>query len=219
MSSENLDLKLLFKSLYHYFGEQHWWPADSKLEMIAGAILTQNTSWKNVESVIKNLKTKNLVTLNDLFNISAADLAEQIRSSGFYRQKALSLKNFVEIIMKDFNGDLELFLSQEDVYEKLINIKGIGRETADSIILYAANRPVFVIDVYALRILKRLGYDIKEDKKEYTKAQNLFYRSLDRDVSLFKEYHALLVLLGKLYCKKIPYCKNCPIKDVCKKII
>jgi endonuclease-3 related protein len=219
MSSDILDLKLLFDSLYNYFGEQHWWPADSKLEMIVGAILTQNTSWKNVEIVIKNLKNKNLLNLNDLFTINTEELAELIRSSGFYKQKALRVKNFVEIIRKDFNGDLELFLSQKDVYERLISINGIGRETADSIILYAANRPVFVIDIYSLRILKRLGYAIKEDKKEYSKAQNLFDKDLNKDVSLFKEYHALLVLLGKQYCKKIPLCKNCPVTKRCKKVI
>ncbi|MEM3265051.1 MAG: hypothetical protein QXH07_03760, partial [Thermoplasmata archaeon] len=153
MISESLDLSIIYKKLYSYFGEQHWWPADSKLEMILGAILTQNTSWKNVEKVIKNLKTKNLMTLENLFKISDKYLAEQIRASGFYRQKARRIKNFVEIIIRDFNGNLELFLSQEDLYEKLIKINGIGRETADSIILYAADKPVFVIDLYTLRIL------------------------------------------------------------------
>ncbi|MGC8693777.1 MAG: hypothetical protein ACP5RY_05940, partial [Thermoplasmata archaeon] len=117
------------------------------------------------------------------------------------------------------NGDLELFLSQEDLYEMLIKINGIGRETADSIILYAADRPVFVIDIYTLRILKRLGFDIKENKKDYTKAQKLFYGALENDVSQFKEYHALLVLLGKLYCKKVPDCKHCPVTGLCKKVI
>ncbi|MEM0160720.1 MAG: hypothetical protein QW258_01800 [Thermoplasmata archaeon] len=219
MISESLDLSIIYKKLYSYFGEQHWWPADSKLEMILGAILTQNTSWKNVEKVIKNLKTKNLMTLENLFKISDKYLAEQIRASGFYRQKARRIKNFVEIIIRDFNGNLELFLSQEDLYEKLIKINGIGRETADSIILYAADKPVFVIDLYTLRILKRLGYDIKENKKDYTKAQKLFYGSLRDDVSQFKEYHALLVLLGKLYCKKVPDCEHCPLNDLCKKAI
>ncbi len=219
MITDSLDLRVLYRKLYSYFGEQHWWPADSKLEMILGAILTQNTSWKNVEKVIKNLKIKNLMTLENLFKISDEYLAEQIRSSGFYRQKARRIKNFVEMIIRDYNGDLELFLSQEDLYEKLIRISGIGRETADSIILYAADKPVFVIDIYTLRILKRMGYDIEENKKDYTKAQKLFYRSLKNDVSLFKEYHALLVLLGKQYCKKSPDCKHCPVQELCKKVI
>jgi len=203
----------LYSSLYGYYGAQNWWPAESELECILGTILTQNTTWKNVEKAINQLKQQGLISIERLNSISTDNLAQIIRSSGYFNQKALKIKNFVSFVNANYGGSLEEMLSEElyTLREKLLSIKGIGPETADSIVLYAAKKPVFVIDAYTYRILSRHGL-IAEDSS-YQEMQELFMDSLSDDPKLFNEYHALLVKAGKEHCKKkSPVCSGCPLE-------
>jgi len=203
----------LYSSLYGYYGAQNWWPAESELECIIGTILTQNTTWKNVEKAINNLKQHGLISIERLNNISTDGLAQIIRSSGYFNQKAKKLKNFVSFVNANYAGSLEEMLSEElyTLREKLLSIKGIGPETADSIVLYAAKKPIFVIDAYTYRILSRHGL-IAEDSS-YQEMQELFMDSLPDDPKLFNEYHALLVKVAKEHCKKkSPLCNGCPLE-------
>ncbi len=205
----------IYQKLYDQFGPQNWWPAETPFEVIIGAILTQNTSWSNVEKAIDNLKKEGLINPEKLWEIENEKLEELIRSSGYYRQKAKKLKNFMNLLWEKYEGKIQkLFeLPVPRLREKLLSVKGIGKETADSIILYAARKPMFVIDTYTKRILKRVGVT---QKTKYDDLQNLFHEKLPQDTQLFNEFHALLVELGKNYCKTNPECKNCPLRDICE---
>jgi endonuclease-3 related protein len=203
----------IHEALYSHYGPQKWWPADSVLECIIGTILTQNTTWKNVEKAINQLKQRGLISINRLSTISTDKLAQIIRSSGYYNQKAMKLKNFASFVNTNYAGNLDEMLGEQlyTLREKLLSIKGIGPETADSIILYAAKKPVFVIDAYTFRILNRHGL-IAEDSN-YQEIQDLFMDSLPDDAEMFNEYHALLVKVGKERCKKkSPVCIGCPLQ-------
>lgn len=215
--SLNQILISIFDKLYSCFGPQHWWPAESKFEILVGAILTQNISWTNVEKAITNLSDKDILSLEGILKADIEDLALLIKPAGYYNQKSRYLKNMCQYISKNY-GSLDLFLSQDIDFlrKELLNIKGIGPETADSIILYAAEKPVFVIDTYTKRIFSRLG--LIRPNISYDKAQSLFMGNLPKDVMLFKEYHALIVRLGKDYCiNKKPHCQNCPVNSLCVK--
>lgn len=199
----------IYNLLYKEFGSQGWWSCTKKdsierqrFEISIGAILTQNTNWKNVEKSIKRLRENNLLDKDSIKNININKLADFIKSSGYYKQKARKIKEFVS-----FSGAINR--------ENLLNIWGIGPETADSILLYAYNHPVFVIDAYTRRIFTRLGF--KEDT--YDELQRLFHKNLDKDYKLFNEYHALLVELGKNCCKTRPLCDKCPLSKECSKLI
>jgi endonuclease III related protein len=220
-------LGIYHKILLH-FGKQYWWPvtksSDSipkyhehislteqqKLEICFGAILTQNTNWKNAEKAIIELNKNRLIDVGKIKKINKNSLAKIIKSSGYHNQKAIKLKNFCQHINhKSIN---EFF--NKRIYplrNELLSIYGIGPETADSILLYAAKKPIFIIDAYARRIMSRIGY--KENT--YEDLQNLFMKNLEHNESLFKEYHALLVELGKNICKKKPLCLKCPINNSC----
>ncbi|MEJ2031914.1 MAG: endonuclease III domain-containing protein [Deltaproteobacteria bacterium] len=205
-------LLALYEALLAHFGPQHWWPGDSPFEVMVGAVLTQNTNWQNVDSALVNLKEEGLLSLAALEALPLEALAEKIRPSGYYRLKAGRLKNLLAFIRAEYEGDLDLFFSDRlpEVREKLLAVKGIGPETADSILLYAAEKPVFVVDAYTHRILSRHGL-IFEDAG-YHEIQELFTTRLPEDVSLYNEYHALLVRLGKELCKKgKPLCERCPL--------
>ena len=211
-----LNLKYNFLTIYNLllnkFGSQHWWPGDSREEIIIGAILTQNTNWKNVEKSISKLKSNNLIDFSHLAKINEQKLAEIIRSSGYYNQKARRLKLVTDFFTSHplpVLDNIPTTLLRKD----LMAIKGIGPETADSILLYAFNRPVFVIDAYTERIFNRLGFWDKE--MSYKDAQSLLMENLEPDVKLFNEFHALLVKLGKEYCKKIPQCFQCELQTMC----
>jgi len=224
---------MVYKKLFDAFGPQGWWPitADGetkpvhsgkepnnereRFEIIVGAILTQNTSWRNVEKAIENLNRERMVDVRRVANSDENYFAELIKPAGYYNQKAKRLKGFAEFLLKKYDGDTaKLFsLDLKDLRSELLNLKGIGPETADSIILYAAEKPVFVVDAYTTRIFSRLGFTAKD----YDELQKLFMENLPRDVALFKEYHALLVNLGKNYCKKNkPDCNRCPLSDICR---
>ena len=203
----------IYKDLYDYYGPQHWWPADDWFEVTVGAILTQNTAWNNVEKSIENLKQRDLLEPEKLSKIKEDDLAQLIRSSGFYNLKSKRLKNFLEWLKKyDYDIDKIKLKSATSLREELLSIKGIGKETADSILLYAFEMPVFVIDAYTKRMFSRLGLILG---KEYDEFQDFFKKNLTKDVQLYNEYHALIVKHSKVYCKKVPKCSECFLKEKC----
>ncbi len=202
--------KELFDILLDTFGPQNWWPGDSKFEIMIGAILTQNVSWRNVEKAIDNLKREDALSPDAVYKMDLERLEELIKPTGFYRQKAARLKRLSKLILKERGVDS--YLQQKDLREQLLDIKGIGPETADSIVLYAGEIPTFVVDAYTKRIVERF-YGFKgnyEDIKEF------FQKSLLKDAETYNEFHALLVELGKKYCKKTgPRCGECPISHLC----
>jgi len=208
-------LHLIYKSLYRHFGPQHWWPADSAFEVMVGAILTQNTNWLNVERAIKSLKKNKLLELNKLYNLPKTRLAKLIRPAGYYNIKAKRLKNFFSFLIKNYNGSLKKMCEahMQDLREQLLSVNGIGAETADSILLYALDKPVFVVDAYTKRMLSRHG--LVNEKSEYAEVQKLFMQNLKNDVKLFNEFHALIVKLGKEFClKRRPKCETCPLRPL-----
>ncbi len=207
-------LLTIYNKLYKHFGPRHWWPADTPLEVIVGAILTQNTAWSNVEKAICNLKIKKLINPKGLARIKKRDLARLIRPAGYYNIKADRLKNFINFLWKGYGGDLDkLFkLPLSELREKLLNISGIGPETADSILLYAAGHPVFVVDAYTKRMCLR--HKIISMDKDYHDLQKLFIDNLPRRRTLFNEYHALIVELGKEFCRPKPLCNECPLLGI-----
>jgi endonuclease-3 related protein len=205
----------IYNRLYDRYGPQHWWPGDTPFEVIIGAILTQSTAWTNVEKAIANLKAADLLDPTSLDKIATDKLAALIRPSGYYNAKATKLKAFVDRLHDKYEGNLDrLFeLDTIDLRKELLSIHGIGPETADSILLYAAYRPVFVIDAYTKRIIGRLGLAPASDS--YEAFQQLFMDRLPHDEGMFNEYHALFVRHGKDVCRKTPICKNCCLLDIC----
>jgi len=201
-----------FQKLYSSFGRQYWWPADSPFEVMVGAILTQNTSWANAEKAILFLKKKKLLAPEKIFKMPLKKLALLIKSAGYYNIKARRLKNFLQFYFDNYNFNLEK-ISQVDLLSlrrQLLTVNGIGQETADSILLYALNKPVFVVDSYTKRILSR--HRVVKEGADYLEVQDIFMRNLKNKVRIFNEYHALLVKLGKDYClKKNPKCGECPL--------
>lgn len=206
-----------YTRLYEHFGPQQWWPAETPFEVIVGAILTQNTAWTNVEKAIANLKREGLLQAKAMQRARVARLARLVRPSGYYNLKAKKLKAFIAHLYRRGGGALEeLFVGETAALrEELLAVYGIGPETADSILLYAANRPVFVIDAYTRRIAARLGWC--DENVTYDELQTLFTQGLAQDVQTFNEYHALLVMLGKEYCRKRdPRCAGCPLRSMCR---
>ncbi len=203
----------IYKRLFEHFGPQHWWPGDTPFEICVGAVLTQNTNWQNVEKAIENLKKKGLLDPFKLYEIPHQELAETIRPCGFFNIKAKRLKNFITLLVEKFDGSLDkLFsLGLEKAREELLSVKGLGKETVDSMLLYAGRFPIFVVDAYTHRILNR--HSLIDEDASYDELQELFMANLPPDTQLFNEYHALLVACGKNYCrKKVPLCKECPLK-------
>jgi len=201
-----------YKKLYAAFGPQHWWPADEPFEVIVGAILTQNTSWVNVEKALKNLKAAGVLKPRALLKMPEARLASLIRPAGYYNIKAGRLKSFLGFFFGSYAGEIRKLRrsSTAGLRKELLSVKGIGPETADSILLYALGKPVFVVDAYTRRILMRHGFAAAENT--YDKVQAYFMRRLKHSPKLFNEYHALLVRLGKDFCRKSdPVCRTCPL--------
>ena len=204
----------IYKLLYDRYGPQHWWPGQSRFEIIVGAILTQNTNWANVEKAIANLKRCDCLSQEKLYKMDTAVLAELIRPAGYYNIKTGRLKNFLNRLFDNYNGSLKTLenLSTDTLRYELLMIKGIGPETADSIVLYAFDKPVFVVDTYTCRIMTRHGF--LAPGADYEEVQQLFESCLPTDTGLFNEYHALLVQAGKQYCRPKPKCANCPLKSL-----
>jgi endonuclease-3 related protein len=212
-SAANQRLKEMYHLLLTHFGPQRWWPGETAFEIMVGAVLTQNTSWKNVEKALENLKKKALLSLESIKALPTPELAETIRSVGYFNIKAKRLKNLINFIVDRYDADLSLFLVEgtETLREALLSVKGIGPETADSILLYAVGRPIFVIDAYAYRILRRHG-EIDE-QVTYDELQALFMDHLPEDHGLFNEFHALIVRTGKAHCRRKPRCSHCPLNQ------
>ncbi|MCX5701042.1 MAG: endonuclease III domain-containing protein [Candidatus Omnitrophica bacterium] len=206
-------VSLIYRKLYDNFGPQAWWPADSPFEVMIGAILTQNTSWVNVEKALINIKQRNLLDPRKLYKLRDKEFARLIRPAGYYNIKTKRLKAFLNFFISKYSANVKKLslLRTNYLRKELLSVKGIGPETADSILLYALNKPVFVIDAYTLRIFSRHN-QLKEDVS-YDEAQEFFMRSLSRNAKLFNEYHALIVKLGKDYCRKTkPKCRACPLR-------
>jgi len=204
----NKQLTAIYEKLMNEFGHQNWWPikTGSRFEICVGAILTQNTNWKNVDKALDNLIAAKALNPRIIAEMPKAKLEKLIKPSGFYKQKAERLKIFSKF-----------FLSKNNFYknitrEELLKIKGIGNETADSILLYACEKPFFVVDAYTKRVFSRLG--LIEGK--YEEVQKFFEQNLNKSVSLYKEFHALIVELAKKYCKKESLCIKCPLNKICK---
>jgi len=203
-----------FHALFAAYGPQHWWPGRTRFEVIVGAILTQNTSWTNVERAIANLRRARLLSPAAVFRASSPKLSALLRPSGYFRQKTKTLKSFVQFLYRDHGGSLtRLFATPTPVLrEQLLSLRGIGPETADSILLYAGKHPVFVIDAYTRRILERHG--LAQPKARYQELRQLFEFALPLDHHLFNEFHALIVHTGKHFCRKqTPICSTCPLRQ------
>ena len=211
-SKQKAHLTKLYQRLYDAWGPQHWWPAVTPFEVMVGAILTQNTAWKNVVKAIDNLKSAGLMSPERLHRVTRKRLAELIRPAGYYNLKTDRLKNLVKLVMDAGGGDPPRLLSRpmEQLRADLLAVKGVGPETADSIVLYAANRPIFVIDAYTRRILDR--HDLADGNAPYDDLQQWFMDRLPNDPRLYNEFHALLVVLGHRHCRPKPKCGGCPLE-------
>ncbi len=208
-------LLAVYHLLQERYGPQGWWPADTPLEMIVGAILTQSAAWTNVEKAIANLKSAGVLTVAGLRDTPREELARLIYPSGYYNVKAGKIRAFMDWLVEGYGGDLDrLFaLDAAAMRRELLSVHGIGEETADSIVLYGAGRPVFVIDAYTRRIVSRLG--LAPRRSTYAAFQDVFMRHLPRDEALFNEYHALLVQHGKSVCRQAPRCAGCCLAGPC----
>ena len=205
-------LKKSYNKLLKTFGPQHWWPGDTPFEVIVGAILTQNTAWTNVEKAIHNLKKAKLLTPGKLHDLSQDEIAKYIRPAGYFNIKAKRLKHFLNYLFDNYGGNLKkMFKKRTDaVRRELLSVNGIGPETADSILLYAGDHPVFVVDAYTKRIFSR--HQVVKADAEYHDIQELFMKNLPHDVKMFNEYHALIVKAGKDFCRtRKPMCSRCPL--------
>jgi endonuclease-3 related protein len=206
----------IYHKLFEHFGPRGWWPGESRLEIMLGAILTQAVAWKNVEKAIAALQEAGLLDFSALLAITEEELAELIKPALYHRQKARRLKILLDFIAENYGGDIDLMFSEPlpQIRARLLALWGIGPETADSILLYAGNYPVFVVDAYTIRIFSRLGW--VEDKCSYEKMQGLLQCRLPADTQIYNEYHALLVALGANYCKKKrALCQECPLAGYC----
>ena len=212
----SVTLREIYRLLFARYGPQHWWPGETPFEVMVGAILTQSCAWTNVEKAIGALKSVGLLSPEALRNASLDDVAALVHPCGYYNVKAKKLKALVEWL-KGYCGDDIASLSKVDTINlrsELLNVYGIGEETADSILLYACGKPVFVIDAYTRRILARIG--IANHCKSYADFKALFMKNLPHDRAMFNEYHALFVKLGKETCKKTPVCEGCCLMEMCR---
>ena len=216
MRSKKPSLTEIYNRLLDFFGPQNWWPMQRgfrppEWEVCLGAILTQNTNWNNVERALSNLKKAKILGYKDILAIKEKSLAELIKPSGYYNQKAKRLKSLAKLVSE--YGSVENFLTNVE-RDELLAVKGIGKETADSILLYACSKPYFVVDAYTRRIFSRL--DLLKYDMDYEEIRKFFEDNLPRDILLYREFHALIVKLGKDICKKKPLCNDCPLLKICR---
>ena len=204
----------IYELLFERFGPQHWWPGDTQFEIIIGAILTQNTNWTNVEKAITNLKAAGCLSPDKLYHLDISKLAELIRPAGYFNIKAKRLKSFLNWFFEHYDGKLSNLenLDTWRLRDELLAINGVGHETADSILLYAFDRPVFVVDAYTARVAVRHG--LIEPGADYEQLREIFQLNLTEDVQLFNEYHALLVRVGNNFCRPKARCPGCPLEKL-----
>ena len=202
----------MYRAMLRSLGPQGWWPGRTRFEVIVGAILTQNTAWTNVARAIANLRQARVLTVRALATLPTPRLARLIRPSGYYRTKAVRVKRFVHFLQARYRLDLSRMFAgrPSDLRRELLVVPGIGPETADSILLYAGDVPSFVVDAYTRRILERHG--LTRPEATYDAVQALFMNNLPPDVPLYNEYHALLVAVGKNFCRPVPCCERCPLR-------
>jgi endonuclease-3 related protein len=214
MRNDNIYTEV-YQNLFDHFGPQNWWPGETPFEIIVGAVLTQNTNWGNVSKAIDNLKDAGLLSFSSLKLLTVDEIASYIRPSGYYNLKAKRLRNLLDMIEEVYFGELDLFLkdSLESGRDNLLSVKGVGPETADSILLYACGLPTFVIDTYTHRVFSR--HQLVDEETDYESMQDLFVSQLPQEVQLYNEYHALIVRVASTYCKKTnPLCEQCPLQGV-----
>ena len=204
----------VYQRLFETLGPQQWWPAKTPFEVMVGAILVQNTSWRNAVRGIESLEQEGPLDARLLYRLPEEELAELLRPAGYYRIKARRLRNLLRLVMEQYESDVDTFLAEDPTVlrEKLLGVNGVGPETADSIMLYAAGHPTFVVDKYTHRILARHGWIGYE--ADYYEMKELFESSLPADAKLFNEYHALLVRVGNEFCRTQPKCENCPLREM-----
>ena len=204
----------IYDRLYAAYGPQKWWPGETPFEVLVGAVLVQNTAWRNVERALANLREQGLMTPRKLYALAPEDLAEHIRSAGYFRLKAQRLRNLLKLIVERYDGSLAALFDQdvESLRRELLTVKGVGPETADSIVLYAAGLPSFVVDTYTHRILSRHGWI--QPEADYHQLKEHFESQLPDDVPLYNEFHALLVRVGHHHCRKTPNCEGCPLAEL-----
>ncbi len=204
----------MYHLMHARFGDLHWWPAESPFEVIVGAVLTQNTAWGNVEKAIANLRTADLLTARRLHALGPAGIAPLIRPAGYFNIKARRLWNVLDYLVARHGGMVENMQrhATEILREELLAVNGVGRETADSILLYALHRPIFVVDAYTQRILKRHG--LAPESADYDALQKLFHNNLPANAQLYNEFHAQIVMIGKHHCKPTPRCESCPLREL-----
>jgi len=214
---KNQILRDIYNRLFECYGPQHWWPAESPFEVMVGAVLTQSAAWTNVEKAILNLKQAGVLTPAAIRKVTPEELAGLIHACGYYNVKARKLKALSEWFGQRFQDNLAALKKTETALlrRELLEVYGVGEETADSILLYACEKPIFVIDAYTRRIVDRLGFNIQGGR--YTDYQRFFMDNLPSDIQLYNEYHALLVVLGKSQCRTRPLCEKCGISLICRK--
>lgn len=218
MSKKTKNYKKVLTEMYHLlcnaFGPQRWWPGETPFEVAVGAILTQNTNWGNVEKAINNIKKQRALNADALQKMPIKKLASLIKPAGYYNIKTKRLKNFLNFFVNHYKSSIDKMKAEDTLClrEKLLNVNGIGPETADSIMLYALEKPVFVIDAYTKRILAR--HKLISEQATYHELQALFHKNLPKNTKLYNEYHALFVKLGKDYCKTKPRCGKCPMRSL-----
>jgi len=204
-------LRQFYDALYEQYGAQHWWPADTPLEVMVGAVLTQNTNWQNVERAIARLRAADLLDLAALRAVPTDRLAELIRPAGYFNVKARRLKSLIDMVWRQYDGDLTAMFAQPmaELREVLLSVRGVGPETADSILLYAGGHPTFVVDAYTYRVVVRHG--LLDAQASYEDLKQLFEDAMEPDADLYNEYHALLVRVGKEHCRRRARCDGCPL--------
>ena len=208
----------IYRRLYSEYGPQYWWPGEGPFEVIVGAILTQSAAWTNVENALANMEEAGCWSFEDLHRIPEAELAEIVRPSGYFNAKARKLKAFAAHVSALYCGKLDALLAKDtsELREELLAIHGIGEETADDIIVYAARKPSFVIDAYSRRVVDRMGLAPNVRNPKYRDYQGLFHDNLPPETALFNEFHALLDRHAKIRCsKRAPQCKGCCLADIC----
>ncbi len=213
---EKSRLLKIYRRMLAHFGPRDWWPADTPFEVMIGAILTQNTSWTNVEKAIRNLKSAHALGPDALFKMDLRRLKRMIRPTGYYNEKAKKLKNYLRFYRAEpicASPQRMARMPLSEMRERLLNVKGIGPETADSILLYALEKPIFVVDAYTRRIFYRMG--LTSENASYDELQGFFMRNLPENTELYNDYHAQIVALGKEYCRNKPECGPCPLNEIC----